>query len=135
MTGPWIQPFMRIARLRFTIGRTMLALVGLGLLAVGMITGLQVARNRLVVENRSGETIVRLEISMRSVPVATFRNLPDGKEGSASFRVVGDNSFELSGELADGTRLGGNFGYLTTGSYGAYPRFIIRKNGQIDFIQ
>ena len=62
MTGPWIQPFMRIARLRFTIGRTMLALVGLGLLAVGMITGLQVARNRLVVENRSGETIVRLEI-------------------------------------------------------------------------
>ena len=43
---------------------------------------------------------------MRSVPVATFRNLPDGKEGSASFRVVGDNSFELSGELADGDTVG-----------------------------
>jgi hypothetical protein len=126
---------VRLPRARFTIGWMMLALAGLSLVAGGIITGLRAARNCLVVENRSGQPIVRLEVSMRSVPVATFHNLPDGAEGSATFRVVGDNSFDLSGALADGTRLGGNFGYFTTGSYGDHPRFIIRSGEQIDFTQ
>jgi hypothetical protein len=126
---------VRLPRVRFTIGWMMLALAGLSLVAGGIITGLRAARNRLVVENRSGQPVVRLEVSMRSVPVATFRNLPDGARGSAIFRVVGDKSFDLSGSLADGTRLGGNFGYFTTGGYGDHPRFIIRSGGQIDFTQ
>jgi hypothetical protein len=113
----------------------MLTLAGLILVAGGLTAGLRTARNRLVVENRSGQPIVRLEISMRSVPVATFHNLPDGAEGSATFRLVGDNSLDLIGALADGTRVGGNFGYFTTGSYGERPRFIIRRDGQIDFTQ
>jgi hypothetical protein len=125
---------MRLPRVRFSV-MGMLALAGLILLAGGLTTGLRTARNRLVVENRSGQTIVRLEVSLRSVPVATFRNLPDGAEGSATFRIVGDNSFDLSGALADGTRVDGNFGYFTTGGYGEHPRFIIRRGGQIDFNQ
>jgi hypothetical protein len=119
---------------RFSVKR-MLTLAGLILLAGGVTTGLRAARNSLVVENRSGQPIVRLEISMRSVPVAMFRNLSDGAEGSASFRIVGDESFDLIGALADGTRIGGNFGYFTTGSYGEHPRYIIRRCGQIDFMQ
>ena len=125
---------MRLRRVRFSVMR-MLTLAGLILVAGGLTAGLRIARNRLVVENRSGQPIIRLEISMRSVPVATFRNLPDGAEGSATFRIVGDNSFDVIGALADGTRLGGNFGYFTTGSYGEHHRFIIRRGGQIDFNQ
>jgi hypothetical protein len=37
---------------------------------------------------------------MHSVPVATIRDLSDGAAESATFRVVGDNSFDLSGALA-----------------------------------
>jgi hypothetical protein len=98
----------------------MLTLAGLILVAGGLTAGLRIARNRLVVENRSGQPIIRLEISMRSVPVATFRNLPDGAEGSATFRIVGDNSFDLIGAMAYGTRVGDNFGYFTTESYGEH---------------
>jgi hypothetical protein len=122
---------MRLRRVRFSV----MSLAGLILVAGGLTAGLRTARDRLVVVNRSGQPIVRLEISMRSVPVATFRNLPDGAEGSATFRIVGDNSFDLIGALADGTRVGGNFGYFTTGSYGEHPRFVIQRGGQIDFTQ
>jgi hypothetical protein len=113
----------------------MLTFASLMLVAGGITAGLRTARNRLVVENRSGQPIVRLEIFIRSVPVATFSNLPDGAEGSATFRIVGDNSFDLIGALAGGTRLSGNFGYFTTGSYGEHVRFIVRKGGRIDFTQ
>jgi hypothetical protein len=125
---------MRLPHVRSSVMR-MLALAGLMLVAGGITAGLHTASNRLFVENRSGQPTVRLEVSMRSVPVATFRHLPDGTEASATFRVVGDNSFDLSGALADGTRVGGNFGYFTTGGYGERPRFIIRRGGQIDFTQ
>ena len=127
-------PAMRLPRVRFSV-MGMLALAGLILVAGAVTTGLRAARNRLVVENPSGQPIVRLEVSKRSVPVATFSDLPDGGEGSATFPVVGDNSFDLRGTLADGTRVGGNFGYFTTGSYGEHPRFIIRRGGKIDFTQ
>jgi hypothetical protein len=123
-----------LIHMRFSV-MGMLALAGLILVAGGITSGLRAARNRLVVENRSGQPIVRLEVSMRSVPVATFHNLSDGAEGSATFRVVGDNSLDLSGALADGTRVRGNFGYFTTGGYGERPRFIVRRGGQIDFTQ
>jgi hypothetical protein len=125
---------MRLRYVRFSV-MGMLALAGLILVAGGITAGLRIARNRLVVENRSGQPVVRLEVSMRSVPVATFRNLPDGAQGSATFRVAGDNSFDLCGAFADGTRVGGNFGYFTTGGYGEHPRFIIQRGGQIDFTQ
>jgi hypothetical protein len=125
---------MRLPCVLFSV-MGMLALAGLILAVGGVATGLCAARNRLVVENRSGQPIVRLEVSMRSVPVATFSDLPDAGVGSATFRVVGDNSFDLSGTLADGTQVGGNFGYFTTGSYGEHPRFIIRRRGQIEFTQ
>lgn len=125
---------MRLRRVRFSVMRT-LALAGLILAAGGLTAGLRTARNRLVVENRSGQPIALLEISMRSVPVATFRDWPDGAEGSATFRIAGDNSFDLVGTLADGTRVAGNYGYFTTGSYGVHPRFILRKGGQVDFTQ
>ena len=123
---------MRLRRVRISVMRT-LTLAGLILMAGGLTAGLRTARNRLVVENRSGQPIVLLEISMRSVPFATFRNLPDGAEGWATFRIVGDNSFDLIGALADGTRVGGNYGYFTTGSYGEHPHLIIRRGGRIDF--
>jgi hypothetical protein len=71
---------MRLPCVRLTIGWMMLALAGLSLVPGGIITGLRASRNRLVVENRSGEPIVRLEVCLRSVPVATFRNLHDGAE-------------------------------------------------------
>ena len=123
-------------RLPRTTTRRWMVAIGVIALTIGGITaGLRTARNRLVVENRSGQPIVRLEIFMRSVPVATFSNLPDGAEGSATFRIVGDNSFDLIGALADGTRLGGNFGYFTTGSYGEHVRIIVRGGGRIDFTQ
>jgi hypothetical protein len=125
---------MRLLRTRHFVTR-MLTIAGLIAGACAVAGGLQGARNRLVVENHSAQSIVLLEISIRSIPVATFRNLPDGGQGSASFRITGDSSFDLSGTLADGTRVGGNFGYFTTGSYGEHPRFIVRGAGQLEFTQ
>jgi hypothetical protein len=91
--------------------------------------------NRVVLENCSGRQIIELEVAMRYVRVAPRNDLPDGDEGSAPFRFVGDNSFDLNETLEDGTRMGSNFGYFSTGSCGENPRFIVRTGGQIDFTQ
>ena len=117
------------------IMRGILALAGLAFVFGGIATGLWTARDRLVVENLSGQPIAKLEVSMRSVLIATFHDLPDGARGTASFRVIGDNSFDLSGTLADGTRVDGNYGYFTTESYGEHPRFIVRRGGHINYSQ
>ena len=89
----------------------------------------------VVVENQAGQSIARLQIMMRSVRIATFKDVPDGAVEESSFRVTGDLLFDLTGSLADGTSVGGEFGSVPTRDYGGRPRFVVRKGGKIDFSQ
>ncbi len=95
---------MRLPRVRLTIGWLVLAIAVLTVVAGGLIAEFRAARSRLVVVKRSGQPIVRLEVSTRSVPVATFLEVPDGAEQSATFRVAGDNSLDLGGCWRTGPR-------------------------------
>src|SRR5690242_13930277 len=60
----------------------------------------------LVVENRSGQPLAALQVSVGG-QTRTFRDVADGGEVSAAFD--GGGAFEVEGRLADGTRLKGRF--------------------------
>src|SRR5690242_14943506 len=118
-------PDMRQPRMRLTVRMMMVAIAGLAVVCGGMSCFVRMVENRLVVENRSGQPILWLRISMYySGPIAMFKDLPDGGAETASFRIRGDDSFALDGILADGTRLSGDYGYVTNGQFGVHPRFI-----------
>lgn len=127
---------MRVLQGRFTVRRMMVAVLGLALVFGGVAYGLRKAENWLVVENRSGQTLASLQISLSNAGhVAVVENLPEGGTETASFRIRGDDSFVLKGSLADGTKVGGGFGYVTNGDYGVRPRFVIRQGGRVEFNQ
>lgn len=127
---------MRLSRTRFTVRRIMLAVAGIALLCSGVVCSVRMMENRLVVENRSGQPIAWFKIGMDNAgPTAMFKDIPDGGAETASFKIRGDDGFVVDGMLADGTKLGGNFGYVTNGQYGERPRFVVRRGGKIDFIQ
>ncbi len=125
---------MRLPRVRFTVRRMMVAVSSIASVCGGVVCCVRTVENRLVVESRSGQTLARLKIGLaNSGPIATFRDLPDGGVETASFGIGGDDSFVLDARLADGTKVGGNFGYVTNGYYGVRPRFVVREGGKIDF--
>jgi hypothetical protein len=115
---------------RFTVRRMMVAVAGIALLYGGM----RKLENRLAVVNQSGQLLSRLKVGMgHAGPIATFEDLRDGGVETASFSIKGDDSFVVDGMLADGTKVGGNFGYVTNGEFGERPRFVVRRGGKIDF--
>lgn len=121
---------------RFTTRRMMLVVAVMALLCGGIICGMRRLENRLVVENQSGRPLAWLKIGMgRAGPIASFKDLPDGGAETASFIIRGDDGFVLDGMLMDGTKVGGNFGYVTNGDYGERPCFVIRRGGKVDFTQ
>lgn len=114
----------------------MLAVAGLAFVFGGITCFRRSTENRLVVENRSGQNLIALQIVMpHSGQVITFKNIPDGGAESARFAIDGDDGFAVKGLLGDGTRLGGYVGYVTNGMYGVHPRFVILKGGRIDFTE
>ncbi|MCP9784795.1 hypothetical protein [Cyanobium sp. N5-Cardenillas] len=116
--------------------RSFLALAAVaGLAAIG--TGVafrEHTRNELTVTNRSGRTIVSLEVSL---PWETLRFEPiaDGEAVSRSFRIVSDAHFAIEGELADGTRLRAAEGYVTNGQYGEAVRIEVGPGGAVHLRQ
>jgi len=127
---------MRQPHVRFTMRRMMLAIAGAAFVCGGVVCVVRVLENRLVVENKSGQPIAWLKIRMANAgPIATFKELPDGGVETSSFTIRGDDSFVVDGILADGTKLGGRFGYVTNGEYREHPRFVVRRGGKIDFTQ
>jgi hypothetical protein len=91
-------------------------------------------QNNLILENRSGQAIVILNVTTGG-ETAVFRDVPDGATRTAPFRITRDDGFALEGRLADGTACGGNFGYVTGGMSGQWARFVVRPSGEIDFQQ
>ena len=91
-------------------------------------------RNQLVVENRSGQAIAQLRITITRETIL-FENVADGAEVAAPFRIGADDHFVVAGRLADGSAIGGNFGYVTNGMAGERARFRVGRGGAIDFDQ
>lgn len=122
---------LRLPRPRFTGSRLMIAVVLVGLIVGGVVGSTQ---NQLTVENRSGQALSWIRVAVTgSSSVAWFRDGPDEGVVSSTFRIGGDGHFQVNGRLADGTRLEGNFGYVTSGMSGQRARFVIRPGGKIDF--
>lgn len=91
-------------------------------------------RNALTVTNLSGLTITSLAMSL---PWETLRFGPiaPGETVSRSFRIVSDASFVIEGELADGTRLRADEGYVTNSQYGEAVRIEVAPGGAIQLRQ
>jgi hypothetical protein len=88
----------RLSRRSFLV----LAVVA-GLAAIGAgVAFREHTRNELTVINRSGRTIVSLEVSL---PWQTLRFEPiaDGEAATQAFAIRFDAAFAISGRLADGT--------------------------------
>src|SRR4051794_18249817 len=107
---------MRLPRVRFTMRRMMVTVASIASVCGDVVCCVRMVENRLVIENQSGQTFARLKIGLaNSGPIATFRDLPDGAVETTSIGIGGDDSFMLDATLADGTRVGGSFGYVTNG--------------------
>lgn len=122
--------------MRFTVRRLMIAVVGLALVLGSVTWGLRKAENRLVVENRSGQRLAWLQITMsNSALVVNIKGSPDGGAEPATFWIRGDDSFAVNGSLPDGTRVTGGFEHVTNGDYGERPRIVIHEGGGVKFNQ
>jgi hypothetical protein len=104
------------------------------LLAVGLAGLLwltwQQALNRLTVENRSGQPITLLQVTIGG-ETCTFRNVAAEAEVTAPFRIKSDDHFAVAGQLADGTILRGRVGYVTNGMARERARLIVLPGGQL----
>jgi hypothetical protein len=119
---------------RFTVRSLMIVLAAVGLVLGGITCVARKVENRLFVENRAGQPIAWIRIATRASTVS-FENVPDGELVTALFHIAGDDDFAVTRKLADGTGLGGNHGYVTNGMYGERARFVIQRDGKIDFSQ
>ncbi|SIO60691.1 hypothetical protein SAMN05444166_6488 [Singulisphaera sp. GP187] len=125
---------MRLPGVRLSVRQGMTAIAGLALVFGGVTCGFRRAENRLVVENRSGQSLDLLDISLsRAGHIVTIKSLPDGGAETAPFWIKGDDGFVLNGSLADGTKVVGNFGYVTNGDYAERLRFVVRPGGRVEF--
>lgn len=111
----------------------MIGIAGIALVLGGITCVIRTAENRLTLENRSGQSIARLLVTMPRTQVASFKNWPDGGAETVTFQILGgEDSFTVTGSMADGTGLMGNFGYYTNGFYGERPRLVVRKGGILE---
>jgi hypothetical protein len=94
--------------------------------------GLWPQPNRLVVTNESGQAIALLAITVGGEAIR-FENVPAGDQASARFRIVGDDHFAVRGQMADGTTITDDCGYVTNGMYGVLATFVVRPGGKVEF--
>jgi len=116
-----------------TIFLLTLVLLVAGLMWAGW-AGRERFQNRLFVENRSGQPITMLKI-ITGGETRVFHEVPDEAELSATFRIASDDHFAVDGLLANGTKVSGEFGYVTNGMSGEHAFFVIRPEGKIEFRQ
>lgn len=93
-------------------------------------------RNRLTIENRA-------DIAARLVTVGVcgqeyrMEDIAPGGRASTSFTVDRDSSFAIRADLADGTSITNEFGYVTggAGAYGNRVEFEIARDRSIRGVQ
>src|SRR5262249_45646535 len=85
--------------------RSLLRLGILLIIGLAMLAWVFMNRSRtLVVENRSGQKINRLKVTI-SGETSTFRGVLNGGQASGTFKAGGDDNFNLDGRLADDTQI------------------------------
>jgi hypothetical protein len=86
--------------------------------------------NYLVVINQSNQAISVLTVKVGG-ETTQFDNLPAGMRVSAPFRIIGDDHYELRGQLADGTVIATDCGYVTNGMDDVQATFVIGPDGRV----
>ena len=119
---------------RFGMRTLLVAVAVVALLAALIAATGRAMRNRIVVENRSGVAVKVITITVGPTAIS-LGELPPGRTVQATYSIPGDAHSTVTGRLADGTPLGGNFGYVTGGMYGETARFSIEPGGKIEFSQ
>lgn len=94
--------------------------------------GCQSPENRMTVENRSGQVISAVTVSLRDAK-SRFENIATDAKVSASFKILGDDHFVIEGRLMDGTVFTGKYGYVTRGMQGEQIFFTVRPLGAIEY--
>lgn len=122
-----------------------LALIVIAVLCVAAFaaTFFKTLENRLIVENRSGVPITHLTVQLyngvRFSDKMTFEDIAPGEQVAASYAPEGDSaqrfSFHISGELADGTRFRGSYGYTFSWVFMERTYVTIMPGGDIEFEQ
>ncbi len=83
----------------------------------------------LIIQNRSGQSISRLEATLAG-ETQTFENVRDGSDVRIS-PIKMDAPLVLTGRLADDTRIKASFGHIPAGPSGEPPTLIVVPGGQI----
>jgi hypothetical protein len=108
------------------------------LLVAGLAFLLWAARGRsqdlLAVENRSGQPIALLEITVAG-QTSTFRDVPAGADVTAALGGKSDDPFVVEGRLADGTMVRGRFAHVADALGGGRTGLVVLPGGQILFRQ
>src|SRR5205085_11671034 len=86
--------------------------------------------NHLVVINQSNQAISFLTVKVGG-ETTQFHNLAAGMRVSAPFRIVGDDHYELRVQLADGTSIATDYGYVTNGMDDVHATFVIAPDGKV----
>jgi hypothetical protein len=125
---------MRRRRRRLLQGVGALGLLALLGLAGGLVwAAWDRSKNRVTVENRSGQPIDTFRVFVGGEPI-TFRDLEDGAERTVIFHArKSKDHFVVEGRLADGTPVAGKYGYVSGGFGGQRARFVLRPGGKIEF--
>jgi len=106
----------------------------LGILLVTVFAIRVHMQNWLEVKNESGKAIRILTIEVTH-EVIRFGDISDGSTVFGRFQIGSDDHFAVRGELADGTRISANCGYVTNGMSGEQATFVIRPGGKVEFSQ
>jgi len=85
----------------------------------------------VLVSNNSGQLIksLRIDVFGKSQSITSLEN---GKSITLVYRNLSDSHYTLNGELKDGSRIEGDFGYVTHGM-DFEATFKIHKGGKIEF--
>jgi hypothetical protein len=111
---------MNQGRSRWWFRLAVVLVVGLGLL----VWAWQRSQNHLIVENRSGQPIASLRITVGGESTA-FRDVAVGAAVTSPFLVKSEDHFVVEGQLADGTMIRGS------GAAGERARLVVGPGGQI----
>lgn len=89
--------------------------------------------NDLIVVNASGQ-MADVTVTIGG-EIHHYFDLTDGESRLESFTFQSDDSFAISGELADGTPIDApSAGYVTSGMGGLRATITIQPDGRIDFV-
>jgi hypothetical protein len=114
---------MNLRRNRWLPRVGLVLIVGLGLLIWVLH---QRAQRQLTVENRSGQPITELRVTVGG-ETTTFHNVATGKDVGTPLHSFGGQTFSLEGQLADGTLL------KSKGTVEDEMRCVVLPGGAIEF--